>query len=385
MNPDRPSLLQLYLSFLRLGSTAFGGPSMVAYIRKLAVEQRHWMEPGEFNSGAAFCQLIPGATAMQMAAYVGLYLRGVPGAAATFLGFGSPALALMLAFAMLYTRIGSLPIVLAVFSGLQAVVVAIVVNAAWSFGKTTLKQWSQALLALVSAGLFWLNVNPLLVLGLAALAGALFFAPPAEVRAGSSAALPFAKKAFFTLLAGVALFLAGLYAFTPQLFDLAILMMKVDLTAFGGGFASVPVLFHEVVEVRRWLDGPTFMNGIALGQATPGPIVITATFIGFLLHGGAGALVATLGIFLPSFLMVVGLAPFFNRFSSSALFHKVVRGVLCSFVGLLLSVALRFGLQVQWDVWHVVLGLGALAALLRKVDILWVVLTGAVLSVWLIP
>ncbi len=385
MQPDRPSLLQLYLSFLRLGSTAFGGPSMVAYIRKLAVEQKHWMEAGEFNSGAAFCQLIPGATAMQMAAYVGLFLRGVPGAAVTFLGFGSPALALMLAFAVLYARIGSLPVVLAVFSGLQAVVVAIVVNAVWSFGQTTLKQGVQVFLALVSAGLFWLNVNPLLVLGLAALAGGLFLTPPAEVRASPSAALPFAKKTFFALLAGVAICLAGLYVFSPELFDLAILMMKVDLTAFGGGFASVPVLFHEVVEVRRWLDGPTFMNGIALGQATPGPIVITATFIGYLLQGSAGALVATLGIFLPSFLMVVGLAPFFNRFSSSPLFHKIVRGVLCSFVGLLLSVALRFGLQVQWDVWHTVLGLGALAALLRKVDILWVVLSGAVLSVWLIP
>jgi chromate transporter len=122
------------------------------------------------------------------------------------------------------------------------------------------------------------------------------------------------------------------------------------------------------------------MNGIILGQVTPGPIVITATFIGYLLAGLTGAVVATISIFLPSFLLVIGLWPFYFRLTASLHFQKMMRGVLCSFVGLLVSVALRFGFQVSWDVVHGLLAAGALLALLRKVDILWVVVVGAVLS-----
>ena len=155
--------------------------------------------------------------------------------------------------------------------------------------------------------------------------------------------------------------------------------------AFGGGFASVPIMYREVVEVNGWLAGPTFMNGIVLGQVTPGPIVITATFIGYMLARVPGAIIATLGIFLPSFLIVIGISPFYGRLSASPVFRGVIQGVLCSFVGLLVSVALRFGFQVHWDVVHVLLACGALLALLRRVDILWVVLGGVILSIGLIP
>ena len=161
-------------------------------------------------------------------------------------------------------------------------------------------------------------------------------------------------------------------------------MFKIDLLAFGGGFASVPIMYHEVVEVNGWIPDGTFMNGIVLGQMTPGPIVITATFIGYMLAGLSGAVVASVGIFLPSFLIVIGGSPFFGRLSASPVFRGVIQAVLCSFVGLLVSVAVRFGLQVHWDVVHVLLAAGALLALLRKVDILWVILSGVILSLALI-
>ena len=385
MPKEKPTIQQLFFSFLRLGVTAFGGPSIVAYIRKMAVEQKNWMDPKEFNAGVAFCQLIPGATAMQMAAYVGLSMRGMAGAAVSFIGFGLPAFFLMLIFAILYTSTGNVPVVASVFSGLQAVVVAIMANAVWSFGKVTVKKWQHAGIALTAAVLFWWNVSPLLVIGLAALAGWLLLAPPGETElAGRVNPNPISAKPILILLSSAAIILTVMYFLNPDLFQLSLLMMKVDLTAFGGGFASVPVMYHQVVEVNQWLDGQTFMNGIILGQATPGPIVITATFIGYLLLGGVGALVATLSIFLPSFLLVVGLAPFFNKVSTTPIFHKVIRGVMCSFVGLLISVTMRFAFEIEFDVLHVIMVVSALFALLRKVDILWVVVIGAAISIWLI-
>jgi chromate transporter len=159
-------------------------------------------------------------------------------------------------------------------------------------------------------------------------------------------------------------------------------MLKVDLFAFGGGFGSVPLMFHEVVNVRNWLDSKTLMEGIALGQVTPGPIVITATFIGYLTHGLPGAVVATIAIFSPSFLMLIMIMPFFDRMKASPSFQRAMKGILASFAGLLLFVLLKFAFAVHWDWLKSLLGLAAFAALLKKVDILYIVLTGTLLSLF---
>ena len=309
---NRPSLVQIFTDFLRLGTTAFGGPSMVAYIRKLAVDRKGWLTPVEFSDGVALCQMVPGATAMQTAAYVGLRLRGVAGAAASFIGFGLPAFLLMLIFAMVYVQTGTLPAVVAVFSGLQAVVIAVVVNAVFSFGKTTVKSWKHGLISAVAFLMFYGAIHPLVVILVSAGLGWLILPlqNAAETRGGETAATPFYKKPIIFILLAAAAGLGFVYLLSRDLFNLALLMIKVDLMAFGGGFASVPIMYHEVVEVNNWLNGPTFMNGIILGQATPGPIVITATFIGYFIKGIFGAIIGTICIFLPSFLLVVGISPF---------------------------------------------------------------------------
>jgi len=187
-------------------------------------------------------------------------------------------------------------------------------------------------------------------------------------------------KSLLLILLVTAIGFTAFYFLDRRLFDLATLMFKIDLFAFGGGFASVPLMFHEVVEVRRWLDGPTLLNGIALGQVTPGPIVITATFVGYLLKGPLGGLIATICVFLPSFMIVVGIVPYFDRLRSSPYFKKVITGILCSFVGLLLTVTIRFALDIPWDLPRILLSGTAFAALILKVDILWVVLVGTVIS-----
>jgi len=380
---SQPSLSQLFLSFLRLGLTAFGGPSMVAYIRKVTVGQKHWLDAETFSSGVALCQMLPGATAMQVAGYVGLKARGVRGAAASFIGFGLPAFLLMAALAALYASTHSLPAVTAAFSGLQAVIVAIIANAAISFGRATLKNWRHLVIAGGAAILFGPSVNPILVIGLAALAGlVLVQVPPMVLPARhASAPMPSTARPLAVILVAAALALLLLFIFQPALFSLSALMLRVDLLAFGGGFSSVPLMFHEVVDVRGWLDGPTFMNGIVLGQVTPGPIVITATFIGYVLRGLPGAVIATVSIFFPSFTLMVGTAPYFDRLRASPTFNKLIGGVLCSFVGLLLTVTVRLALTLHWDLLHGLLAGAAFVALLLKVDILWVVVGGVIISV----
>jgi chromate transporter len=380
-NP-KPSITQLFTSFLRLGITAFGGPSMIAYIRQMIVEKKRWLDAETFSDGVALCQMIPGATAMQTAAYVGLKTQGVIGAGASFIGFGLPAFLLMMTFAALYTNNHNLPIVVSAFSGLQANIVAIIANAALSFGKNTLKDWKAFAIAGIAAGLFGLSANPIFVIILAAVMGLVLIKPKQtnSNQPASFAQNPTYTKPLLLILSVSAIGFLLLFIFNRTLFNLAILMFRIDLFAFGGGFASVPLMFHEIVEVRNWIDGQTFMNGIVLGQVTPGPIVITATFIGYLLGGLFGGVIATLGIFLPSFTLVVAVSPYFDRLRTSPYFNKIIGGVLCSFVGLLLTVTIRFALNVHWDLSHTLLASGALVALLLKADIFWVVVIGAIIS-----
>ena len=379
-----PSLPDLFLSFLRLGTTAFGGPAMVAYIREMSVEQHKWLTHDSFRDGVALCQTLPGATAMQVSAYLGLRTRGVSGAAVSFIGFGLPAFCFMLILSALYAPAHNISVVTSALDGLRAIIVAIVANATISFGKTTLRNWRDLILACLAAGLFGLGVNPIAVIVLAALLGLLVYRGQPTSRQASTSLAPVAStRALALLLFAAAIGFAFLFLANRNLFDLGRLMFEIDLFAFGGGFASVPLMLHQVVDVYAWMDASAFMNGIALGQATPGPIVITATFVGYWLYGLGGAVVATLCVFLPSFLMVIGVVPYYDRLRESAHFNRAIAGVLASFVGLLASVTIRFALNVPWDLARVLLASAALGSLLLQVDILWVVLVGIVVSIFL--
>jgi chromate transporter len=376
----KPSLTNLFLSFLKLGATAFGGPAMVPYIGRLAVEQKKWLDDSTFRDGVALCQSIPGATAMQTAAYAGFRARGVAGAAVSFIGFSLPAFLLMIGLSAFYARSHSLPPAVSVFNGLQTIVVAIVANATLSFGKT-LKGFKDVVIAVIAASMFAFGLNPILVILLAALLGFILHPKnsPLSVRftpePQSSSARPLSIIATVAALAFV-----GLFFFAPKLFDLAAMMFRIDLFAFGGGFASVPLMYHEVVEARSWMDGQTFLNGIALGQITPGPIVITATFVGYMFYGLVGSVLATVSIFLPSFLIVIGIIPYFDRLRNSVYFAGAIRAISCSFVGLLLTVTFRFGSNISWDIPRISLATAAFVALLLKVEIIWIVLAGTVIS-----
>jgi len=374
--------MHLFLSFLKLGATAFGGPAMVPFIGKMAVEQRKWLDGGTFRDGVALCQMIPGATAMQVSAYVGFKVRGVAGAAASFIGFGLPAFLLMVGLSAFYVRSQKLPSVVSVFNGLQTIVVAIVANATLSFGRTSLKSLRDGMIAVIAAVMFALKVSPILVILSAALSGLLLMGKNSAPDLGARPETDSGSTRPFLIIGSVAMFLlAVLFFWERKLFDLAVIMLRIDLFAFGGGFASVPLMLHEVVEARSWMDDRTFLDGIALGQVTPGPIVITATFVGYMVYGIIGSVVATIGIFLPSFLIVIGIAPTLSRLRRSVHLTGVLGAILCSFVGLLFSVTLRFASGIAWDIPRALLAIAGFIALLLNIEIIWLVIVGTVVSI----
>jgi len=320
---------------------------------------------------------------MQTAAYVGLRARGLPGATASFVGFGLPAFSLMLVLSAVYAQTHELPLIVAVFQGLRAMTVAIVANATFAFGKRSLWGAADILIAGLATALFAFKTNPIVVILLAAFLGLLLHRkrvkpnlPDAEKRR-----LPVCSRwRVASLLLATTAGCALLFLTHRGLFELGALMFRIDLFAFGGGFASVPLMYHEIVDIRSWMDDETFMNGIALGQITPGPIVITATFVGYVMHGLAGAVVATVSVFAPSFLMVVGVVPYFDRLRASVRFNHCLAGILASFVGLLLSVTVQFARDVPWDGPRMALAGGTLVALVLGTDVLWVVLAGIALA-----
>lgn len=377
-----PRVRDLFWSFLRLGMVAFGGPAMVSYIKQLAVTTKRWVTEEEFLEGVALCQAVPGATAMQCVAFVGLRTRKLAGAVAAYVGFGLPAFLLILVLAVAYQFGGNLHAVTAVMAGLRTFVVALVANSAWMFGRSSVRTIWDGLFSLITGALFFGGGSPFLIVAGAGLFGAFLFrghGAPTISEPGPHLGWHTLYPAALVLAFGTAM-VAILFVVNRPLAILALIMMKVDFFAFGGGFASIPLMFREIVNIHGWVPGHVFMDGIALGQVTPGPIVIVATFVGYQTLHFAGAVVGTVGIFLPSLLAVVLVEPWFRRLRASALFQGALRGLVLSFVGLLVSVTIQFARLAPWSIpSSIIFALGMLA-LLRKVPIPWIVVAVALAS-----
>ncbi|MCD6451297.1 MAG: chromate efflux transporter [Acidobacteria bacterium] len=386
---SKHSARDLFFSFLRLGLTAFGGPAIIAYIRELSVEKKGWLSSDEFADGISLCQTIPGATAMQVSAYIGLKARGILGALSSFIGFGSPSFFFILGLTILYAKSRSLPAFSSLFAGLKVVVVALVANAFFSLLRSYLKERRDIIPAVFAFLLFFFGINPFLTIILSGIMGIIIYQGKNRKESPhfTPHRLPKVKGGLkpgfiltFLFLLGISL----LFLIDEELASLSLIMAKIDLFAMGGGYTSVPLMLNEVVGKKRLLDGATFMDGIALGQVTPGPIVITATFVGYLLYGLAGALVGTVSVFSPSFIILITIAPYFERLKRSLLFRRMMRGVLASFIGLLLFAVVKFASFIPWDIPRVILLSGALVALLLKVDILLVVVLGTAVSFFIL-
>jgi chromate transporter len=375
---ENPSFFKIFLSFFWIGLTGFGGLAMTAHIRKHIVDKRNWLNENTFDSGLALCQVIPGAIVMQLAAYIGLKLKGIRGAVVSFIGFGLPAFLIMFVLSVLYKQSRNIAGVELVLSGLRVVIVAIVANAAYIFGKKNFKNVNDWIIAVIAAGLFLTKLHPFLVLLIASLLGIVLTRKDFDPAGKLSKAKTF--RFFLIMLLLVAIGSITLFFVNKEYFTLATIMLRIDLFSFGGGLAAMPIMYHELVDLFGWFDSKTFMDGVILGQVTPGSIIIAATFFGYMHFGVIGSIIATVCVFTPSFLILMGIIPFFDKLQSHPQFNKVINGILCSFVGLLAVVTYRFTIGIEWNLVNIIFTLLAFVLLVKKVDVIWVILGGVLLS-----
>lgn len=373
---ERLPVRQVFGVFLRLGAGAFGGPAMVPFIKRRVVDQLRWLSEVEFREGLALCQVVPGATTMQLAGWVGLKVGGITRAAVAFIAFGIPAVVLMVAMSAGYLRWGRTGLVVAVFAGLQAVVVSILATATLMFGRASIRTWRNIAIGCGASALFTIEVHPLWVVLASATVAALLGPDNATARPGQCADPTRHVGPILGVLAVAGLGMAVLAVASPALAELGLLMGRIDLFAFGGGFASLPLMYHEVL-ARHWMSSSTFLDGIALGQITPGPVVITATFVGYVVDGVSGAIIATIGIFLPSFVILVAVAPRIGRLRHLRRFDAVIAGLSAAFVGLLAVATVRLALEVPWDLPRAAIAATAFAGLIAGVEVVWIVIAAA--------
>lgn len=373
-----PGLREVFFVFFRIGAGAFGGPAMVAHVRRKIVDEKKWIIASDFDSGVALCQAIPGAVIMQLAAFCGLKMKGIPGAVVAFLAFGFPSFLLMFVLSVLYKSFHEISWVGSILLTLRVTLTAIVAQAAVSFGRMYFRQIYDVLIAVAAAILFLLKVHPALVILSASLLGIVF--PSVKKRDFGSIGVSGTFSFFLIILCFLAVFLILLRLFAPDLFTLSVLMLRVDLYSFGGGLAAVPIMYHEFVDLYGWFDSQTFTDGIILGQITPGSVIITATFAGYLHAGIIGSLVATLSVFTPSFLILMASVPFYDRLGRWNYFSRIINGVLCAFTGLLAVVCWHFASGIHWDLLHGILAGLVFVILMFKVEVIWVILGTLALS-----
>lgn len=397
------SLGGLFLSFLKIGLVGFGGGlAVIAQMRTLAVQKRRWVSDWEFAAAFALAQSLPGTAAGNTATYLGLKLRGWRGASVAILGFILPSMLMMIALAIMYRHLRYLPDTDLLFHGLNAAVVAVIGVTAWRMGQHTFAkrwQWWIAILACLVVTLFSATViEVVLAAGIAgifidsyterrlpkleslrgiatrrrkriraiiiqrrrrrmrsrafvggylmrAIADQNVIRAARKSRAADTDEVSETNDRPKTVLHSAALLALSvpLLAKLGLLVVLATIFLRIGSITFGGGFVMIPLMEAEVVNSHHWLTHQQFADATALGQITPGPVLITATFIGYFVAGTIGALVATIAVFLPSFLMTVAAGSSLRAFQNNTLLQAFLKGVAPAVVGLLVAAAISIG------------------------------------------
>ena len=369
MHPARlKELRDLAGFFLRLGCTAFGGPAAhVALMEREVVARRRWMTREAFLDQLGATNLIPGPSSTQMAMGIGWRRAGWQGLAVGGCCFILPAALLTLVLAWAYVRYGRLPQVQGILYGIKPVVLAVVVQALWSLGRTAFRTGTLLALGLLALAAGTVGLHPLTVLlGTGLLAAALALAGRPGAAAGAAPPL-----ALGTVLGPGALPAAGLAG-------VFLLFLKLGAVLFGSGYVLLAFLQADLVDRLHWLTQAQLLDAVAAGQVTPGPLFTTATFIGYLLKGVPGALLATVGIFLPSFLMVAGLGLVVPRLRRAPATARFLDGVNAAALALMAVVTWTLGRAALVDLGTVLLGLASVALLVRyRPNATWLVLGGA--------
>jgi chromate transporter len=382
---QRPTLGALCRYFLYLGSLGFGGPvALVGYMQRDLVEQRGWFTRGDYMKGLALSQLAPGPLAAQLAICLGYVHSRVVGATVVGLAFVLPSYLMTVAIGMLYVRYGGLSWMQAAFYGVGAAVIGIIVRAAYRLARLTVgtDRLLWGIFLLMAGVTAWTESEMATLFILCGLAALAVEAPPrwlvrlARGQGSVPALLP----------AGLA-WLPGLGAGVPAdpFWTLFLFFAKAGAFVFGSGLAIVPFLYGGVVQEFGWLDDRQFLDAVAVAMITPGPVVITVAFIGYLVAGQAGALLAAVGVFLPVYLFVVVPYPWFDRWSENPQVKAFVRGVTAAAAGAIAGACLVLARRAIVDLPTLGLAVATLGLLWRvRVPEPLVILAAALLGLGLV-
>ncbi|HVN53667.1 MAG TPA: chromate efflux transporter [Anaerolineaceae bacterium] len=362
--------------FFKLGLTAFGGPAAhIAMMHTEVVKRRKWLSEEKFLDLLGATNLIPGPNSTEMAIHIGYERAGWAGLILGGACFIFPAMLIVLGLAWLYTRYGSTPQATWLLYGVKPVIIAIILKALWDLGKKAIKGPLTAVVGLAVFGLYFLQVNELGLL----LAGGLVV----MVGTNLKRLRELTPKSTLTLAPYLAFPLPeALQAGVPfQLGVLFLTFLKIGAVLYGSGYVLLAFLRADFVNRLGWLSDQQLIDAIAVGQITPGPVFTTATFIGYLLGGTPGALLATLGIFLPSFVFVAASNPLIPKLRGSVWVSGLLDGVIIASLGLMAGVTVELGRASLVDPLSVAVALVALALLVRfQVNSNWLVLGGAVIG-----
>lgn len=340
--PTQGSLAEFVLYFLRLGCFGFGGPiALVGYMQKDLVEERRWISQEDYLNGLAFSQLAPGPLAAQLAIYLGFVRAGFLGATIVGVAFILPSFLMVLAIGKAYVWFGGTRIIAALFYGIGAAVIAIIARSALKLVKTSVKKdkllWAVFLALAVSTAITEREIVWLFLAG-----GLVVMIARTDFSAWRH------RGAMFSFIPSG----FGVLSTTGPLF---VFFLKASLFVFGSGLAIVPFLHGGVVQERHWLTEAQFLDAVAVAMITPGPVVITVAFIGYIVGGPVGACAAALAVFLPVYLFVVVLGPFYKRFSQNTQIRAFVQGVTAAATGAIAGAVFVLAKHSVRDAWTVVI------------------------------
>jgi len=353
----QPTLRELVLYFLRLGALGFGGPiALVGYMQRDLVENRKWVSKEDYFEGLAFSQLCPGPLAAQLAKYLGWVHSGTLGATLTGAAFIFPSFLMVLGLASLYVHFGQLAWIQGLFYGIGAAVSAIIVRSAWKLIQKTLGRdyllW--VLFGALAITTVWTQSEVVWLFILSGFVAMLVKAPPKlKARAVQAGII---GPGLVTGLLGA--------ASSGTVVSVFLFFLKAGAFVFGSGLAIVPFLYGGVVGQFHWLTERQFLDAVAVAMITPGPIVITSGFIGYLVAGPLGACAAALAVFLPPYLLVIFAAPYYRRFAQNRQVKAFVQGVTAAAVGAIAGAAVILSRRALVDVPTVLMALISFGVLL---------------------
>ena len=346
-------LLRFVGYFLWLGTVGFGGPiALAGHMQQDLVDARGWISKEDYVEGLALAQLAPGPLAAQLAIYLGYIRAGIPGATLVGFAFILPSFLMVLALSAAYTRYGGLRWMQGMFYGIGAAVIAIIARSAFKLTKLTLGKdkllWF--IFAALAISTAWTSREIIWLFLLGGVVALIAKSLPLRTPAGSAAGL-------FLAAAG--------FSVSGQITEIFLYFAKAGMFVFGSGLAIVPFLYGGVVQGHHWLSDRQFVDAVAVAMITPGPVVITVAFIGYLVAGTAGATAAALGVFLPVYLVVVMLAPSYKRWAKNPQLNAFVRGVTAAATGAIAGAVIVLARRSIYDIPTVLIAGVALAILLR--------------------